>query len=168
VASGLSPSPATASVLGPVQPGLEVIRAFFERPPIQHLGLELAVCWVLECLLEADSYPTALMQELRRSHPRLRLSETVLQQALGFLDRQGSISSYAQRCPSRGRPRRMLHLLEERRADALALMPSWRRWVKENDDPARGGFRHASSPGLHPAAHPAAGRRAGVLPAGCQ
>ncbi len=86
------------------RPGLASIRAFFERPAIQHLGLELAVCWVLERLLQTDTYPTALMHDLSACHPKLRLSETVLQQALGFLDQEGAIASYAQRCPSRGRP----------------------------------------------------------------
>ena len=148
--------------------GLEAIRAFFERPPVQHLGLELAVCWILERLLEADSYPTALMHDLSHDHPRLRLSETVLQQALSFLDQQGAISSYAQRCPSRGRPRRMLHLLEPSRGQACALMTPWHQWLQENELHHPGGYRHASNPGLHPAAHPAAGCRPGVLPAGRQ
>ncbi|MCP9793181.1 helix-turn-helix transcriptional regulator [Vulcanococcus limneticus Candia 3F8] len=147
--------------------GLESIQHFFVRPPLQHLGLELAVCWVLERLLEADSYPTALLQDLTRLHPRLRLSETVLQQALFFLVEAGAISSYSQRCPSRGRPRRMLHLLDGQREEALALMPPWRHWLQENATPITAGS-HAPSPGLHPAAHAAAGRWAGVLPAGCQ
>ena len=150
------------------RPGLEAIRAFFEQPPLQHLGLELAVCWILERLLEADSYPTALMHDLSAAHPSLRLSETVLQQALGFLDQQGTIRSYSQRCPSRGRPRRMLHLIAERRSEAEGLMPPWRQWLQENERQLRGGSRHVFSPGLNPAAHPAAGHRAGVLPAGCQ
>jgi DNA-binding PadR family transcriptional regulator len=151
----------------PVRSGLEAIHAFFAQPPIQHLGLELAVCWVLDRLLAADSYPTALMHDLAAAHPTLRLSETVLQQALNFLDQQGAISSYAQRCPSRGRPRRMLHLLETSREAAQALMPPWRQWLDENE-----GHLHpesdASSPGFHPAAHGSAGCRAGVFSAGCQ
>ena len=152
----------------PAPPGLEAIRAFFEQPPLQHLGLELAVCWILQRLLEADSYPTALMHDLTRAHPHLRLSETVLQQAIGFLDQQGVISSYAQRCPRRGRPRRMLHLLEDRRAAAGELMPPWQQWLQENGDHHCGGSRHATSPGLHPAAHASPGCRPGVLPAGRQ
>jgi len=151
-----------------VQPGLGLVRAFFERPPLQHLGLELAVCWVLERLLESDSYPTALMHDLSTAHPRLRLSETVLQQALSFLDQQGAISSYAQRCPSRGRPRRMLHLLETSRSEAEALMPPWRQWLQENELHHHGGSRHAPGSGLHLAAHAAPGCRPGVLPAGCE
>jgi DNA-binding PadR family transcriptional regulator len=151
----------------PVRSGLEAIHAFFAQPPIQHLGLELAVCWVLERLLAADSYPTALMHDLAAAHPTLRLSETVLQQALNFLDQQGAISSYAQRCPSRGRPRRMLHLLETSREAAQGLMSPWRQWLDENE-----GHLHpesdASSSGFHPAAHGSAGCRAGVLSAGCQ
>lgn len=151
----------------PARSGLEAVHAFFAQPPIQHLGLELAVCWVLERLLEADSYPTALMHDLAVAHPKLRLSETVLQQALNFLDQQGAISSYSQRCPSRGRPRRMLHLLETSREAALGLMSSWHRWLEENDDHLHPGS-DASSPGFHPAAHGSAGCRPGVFSAGCQ
>jgi hypothetical protein len=147
--------------------GLAAIRAFFEQPPIQHLGLELAVCWILERLLDRDSYPTALMHDLSDAHPKLRLSETVLQQAIHFLDHEGAISSYAQRCPSRGRPRRMLHLLEEHRQAAQALMPPWQHWLEENEWLTHGSA-HATGSGFHPAAHPAPGCRPGVLPAGRQ
>ena len=151
----------------PARSGLDVIRAFFEQPPIQHLGLELAVCWILERLLDGDSYPTALMHDLSAAHPKLRLSETVLQQSIAFLDQQGAISSYAQRCPSRGRPRRMLHLLDSHRQLAQELMPPWRQWLHDNEmHPQRG--NHASSSGVHPAAHPASGCRPGVFPAGRQ
>jgi DNA-binding PadR family transcriptional regulator len=153
----------------PARSGLEVIHAFFARPAIQHLGLELAVCWVLERLLEADTYPTALMQDLAAAHPKLRLSETVLQQALTFLDQQGAISSYAQRCPSRGRPRRMLHLLEGSREQALGLMVPWHHWLEENElHLCVEAGSHATSSGLHAAAHGSAGCRPGVLPSGCQ
>ena len=89
------------------------------------LDLELAVCWVLECLLKDDNYPSGLLQKLNRDKPQLRLSETVLQQALDFLEQQGSISTYTQRCPSRGRPRRMLHLQPDARRDAEQLMEPW-------------------------------------------
>ena len=113
--------------------GLNDIKRFFDQPPLQYLGLELAVCWILDCLLAADSYPTALMNLLAERHPRLRLSETVLQQAIAFLDQQGAIGSYSQRCPSRGRPRRMLHLEDSYRAEAEELMPAWPRWLQESD-----------------------------------
>ena len=113
--------------------GLTDIKRFFDQPPLQYLGLELAVCWIIDCLLAADSYPTALMNRLAEHHPRLRLSETVLQQAIAFLDQQGAIGSYSQRCPSRGRPRRMLHLEESYRSEAEELMPAWHRWLQESD-----------------------------------
>ena len=73
------------------------------------------------------------MNLLAERHPRLRLSETVLQQAIAFLDQQGAIGSYSQRCPSRGRPRRMLHLEDSYRAEAEELMPAWHRWLQESD-----------------------------------
>ena len=75
------------------------IEQYFRQPPPQFLDLELAVCWILECLLKDDNYPSGLLQKLIREEPQLRLSETVLQQALDFLERQGSISSYTSAAP---------------------------------------------------------------------
>ena len=112
--------------------GLPDIQRFFAEPPVQYLGLELSVCWILECLLEKDNYPTAMTNRLATSHPHLRISETMLQQAIEFLDRQGAITSYSQRCPSRGRPRRMLHLVEAVHQEARSLVASWQSWLKEN------------------------------------
>ena len=105
------------------------IQQYFHQPPPQFLDLELAVCWILECLLKDDNYPSGLLQKLIREEPQLRLSETVLQQALEFLEQQGSISSYTQRYPSRGRPRRMLHLESDSRGEAERLMQPWRSWL---------------------------------------
>ena len=105
------------------------IEQYFHQPPPQFLDLELAVCWILECLLKDDNYPSGLLQKLIREEPQLRLSETVLQPALEFLEQQGSISSYTQRCPSRGRPRRMLHLESDARGEAERLMHPWRSWL---------------------------------------
>ena len=90
------------------------------------------MCWVLECLLKDDNYPSGLLQKLNQEEPQLRLSETVLQQALDFLEQQGSISTYTQRCPSRGRPRRMLHLLPNARREAEKLMTPWRSWLNSH------------------------------------
>ena len=108
------------------------IEQYFQQPPPQFLDLELAVCWVLECLLKDDNYPSGLLQQLIREEPQLRLSETVLQQALDFLEQQGSISSYPQRCPSRGRPRRMLHLQADARGQAEKLMQPWHNWLESH------------------------------------
>ncbi|MFL0793039.1 MAG: PadR family transcriptional regulator [Prochlorococcus sp.] len=113
----------------PARQCLADIERYFEQPPAHFLDLELAVCWVLACLLKEDNYPTGLLHKLEKEHPHLRLSETVLQQALDFLESQGSISSYSQRCPSRGRPRRMLHLVPEAGAAARRLMEPWQSWL---------------------------------------
>ena len=75
------------------------IEQYFQQPPPQFLDLELAVCWVLECLLKDDNYPSGLLQELTQSNPQLRLSETVLQQALAFLEQEGSITTYTSVVP---------------------------------------------------------------------
>ena len=108
------------------------IEQYFQQPPPQFLDLELAVCWILECLLKDDNYPSGLLQELNRHNPQLRLSETVLQQALAFLEQQGSITTYTKRCPSRGRPRRMLHLQPEARLQAEKLMDPWHSWLNSH------------------------------------
>ena len=125
---GSYPSP-VFSRRKPSRTCLADIEQYFHQPPPQFLDLELAVCWILECLLKDDNYPSALLQKLIQEEPQLRLSETVLQQALDFLEQQGSISSYTQRCPSRGRPRRMLHLQSDARNEAERLMTPWRSWL---------------------------------------
>lgn len=112
--------------------GLPDIQRFFAEPPVQYLGLELSVCWILECLLEKDNYPTAMTNQLAESYPHLRISETMLQQAIEFLDRQGAVTSYSKRCPSRGRPRRMMQLAEAVHQEARSLVASWQSWLKEN------------------------------------
>ena len=48
------------------------IEQYFQQPPPQFLDLELAVCWVLECLLKDDNYPSGLLQQLMREEPQLR------------------------------------------------------------------------------------------------
>ena len=128
--------------------GLPDIRRFFAEPPVQYLGLELSVCWILECLLQKDDYPTAMTNQLAESHPHLRISETMLQQAIEFLDRQGAVASYSKRCPSRGRPRRMLHLSEAVTQEARSLVASWRSWLKENPLPPASGHGAATGAGL--------------------
>ena len=107
------------------------IERYFRQPPPRFLDLELAVCWVLDCLLENDSYPSGLLQRLETEHPKLRLSETVLHQALDFLESQGMLARYSKRCPSRGRPRRMLHLESASRTEAQKLMKPWQHWLSD-------------------------------------
>lgn len=113
------------------------IERYFHQPPPRFLDLELAVCWVLDCLLEHDSYPSGLLQRLEHDHPQLRLSETVLHQALEFLDTQGMLARYSERCPSRGRPRRMLHLHSAARDQAQKLMKPWQHWLQQLSSHAR-------------------------------
>ena len=116
----------------PARACLADIEDYFQQPPPLFLDLELAVCWVLACLLQDDSYPSGLLHRLQTDHPQLRLSETVLHQAVDFLERQDMLDSYTKRCPSRGRPRRMLHLHQDARGQAERLMEPWHRWLHEH------------------------------------
>ena len=111
---------------------LSDIEHYFQQPPPLFLDLELAICWVLACLLQNDSYPSGILHSLQSEHPQLRLSETVLHQAVDFLDQQEMLDCYTNRCPSRGRPRRMLHLHQDARNEAERLMGPWRRWLHEH------------------------------------
>lgn len=111
---------------------LSDIEHYFQQPPPLFLDLELAICWVLACLLQNDSYPSGILHSLQSEHPQLRLSETVLHQAVDFLDQQEMLDCYTKRCPSRGRPRRMLHLHQDARTEAERLMGPWRRWLHEH------------------------------------
>ena len=117
----------------PTRSCLADIEHYFRQPPPLFLDLELAVCWVLDCLLQNDSYPSGLLQRLQSDHPKLRLSETVLHQAVDFLEQQEMLDSYTKRCPSRGRPRRMLHLHQDARGQAERLMEPCSRWLHEHD-----------------------------------
>ena len=117
----------------PTRSCLADIEHYFRQPPPLFLDLELAVCWVLDCLLQNDNYPSGLLQRLQSDHPKLRLSETVLHQAVDFLEQQEMLDSYTKRCPSRGRPRRMLHLHQSARGQAERLMEPWSRWLHEHD-----------------------------------
>ena len=116
----------------PARACLADIEHYFQQPPPLFLDLELAVCWVLACLLQDDSYPSGLLHRLQNDHPQLRLSETVLHQAVDFLESQGMLDSYSKRCPSRGRPRRMLHLHQDARDQAERLMEPWHRWLHDH------------------------------------
>ena len=95
---GSCPSP-VFSRRKPSRTCLADIEQYFRQPPPQFLDLELAVCWILECLLKDDNYPSGLLQKLIREEPQLRLSETVLQQALDFLEQQGSIAATPNAAP---------------------------------------------------------------------
>ena len=88
----------------PTRSCLADIEHYFRQPPPLFLDLELAVCWVLDCLLKNDSYPSGLLQRLQSDHPKLRLSETVLHQAVDFLEQQEMLDCYTKRCPQQRAP----------------------------------------------------------------
>lgn len=107
------------------------IYRFFESPPPIYLNKELAVCYTLATLLQADSYGTALIQHLGGVRPDLRLSDTVLYSALKFLEEEGAIAGYWQKVEGRGRPRRMYHLCPETQLQARQLADLWERYLMQ-------------------------------------
>lgn len=86
------------------------IYSFFRSPPPLYLNQELATCYILNILLDGDSYGTELIARLERESSTYRLSDTVLYSAIKFLEGSGTISGYWKKVEGRGRPRRMYRI----------------------------------------------------------
>ncbi len=86
---------------------LDDIYHFFQNPPPTYLSPELAVGYILSVLLQGESYGTELIERLESEYPRYRLSDTVLYDALKFLESEKAVIGYWQKVIGRGRPRRM-------------------------------------------------------------
>lgn len=106
------------------------IYQFFRNPPPFYLNKELAVCYVLNVLLNKDSYGTELIQLLENEYPTYRLSDTVLYSALKFLEDAAAITGYWKKVEGRGRPRRMYQVAPEWHQKAQELAQLWKGYVK--------------------------------------
>ncbi len=110
----------------------EDIYQFFRQPPPIYLSKEVAVCYVLYVLVEnGDSYGTALIQSIETEHPLYRLSDTVLYNALKFLEDENMISGYWKKVEGRGRPRRMYQVRSEKMTQAKELAGLWIQYVND-------------------------------------
>ncbi len=107
----------------------EDIYQFFSDPPPTYLNRELAVCYILDFLLQRESYGTELIEQLNDNYPQYRLSDTVLYSALKFLEESGLITGYWQRQKSRGRPRKMYKIIPENEGQAEELAELWRNYI---------------------------------------
>lgn len=107
----------------------EDIYQFFHNPPPNYLNKELAVCYILSVLLQGESYGTELIEQLEKTQPTYRLSDTVLYGALKFLEQERTIAGYWKKVEGRGRPRRMYQICEEARKQAEDLSRFWWAYV---------------------------------------
>jgi DNA-binding PadR family transcriptional regulator len=112
---------------------INTIFQYFEKPPATYLNQELAVCYVLSMLLEKDSYGTELIQWIEQNKPSYRLSDTVLYSALKFLEDENLTVSYWKKTEGRGRPRRMLQIVEENRSQCEKLAQLWSNYLSSVD-----------------------------------
>jgi DNA-binding PadR family transcriptional regulator len=108
------------------------IYQFFQNPPPFYLNKELAVCYVLDVLLQKDSYGTELIQLLEEEHSAYRLSDTVLYSALKFLEDESAITGYWKKVEGRGRPRRMYQVRENWTDRAKELADLWVKYTEQN------------------------------------
>lgn len=108
---------------------LEDIYQFFQNPPPTYLSQELAVCYVLSVLLRGESYGTELIEQLESAYPLYRLSDTVLYNALKFLEDKKAITSHWQKVQGRGRPRRMYQVSPEWQEQAENLANLWQDYI---------------------------------------
>jgi DNA-binding PadR family transcriptional regulator len=110
----------------------EDIYQFFRQPPPIYLSKEVAVCYVLYVLVEqGDSYGTALIQSIETEHPLYRLSDTVLYNALKFLEDEDMITGYWKKVEGRGRPRRMYQIRPEKMDQARELANLWLKYITD-------------------------------------
>jgi DNA-binding PadR family transcriptional regulator len=108
---------------------IEDIYQFFENPPPTYLCQELAICYILDVLLQGESYGTELIQELETEYPTYRLSDTVLYSAIKFLEDHNAINGYWKKLEGRGRPRRMYQISPEWEGQSLDLARLWRDYI---------------------------------------
>ncbi|MGG6268369.1 PadR family transcriptional regulator [Leptolyngbya sp. AN03gr2] len=108
------------------------IYRFFQTPQPIFLNQELTVCYLMSILVESESYGTELVQNLKQNYPNYRLSDTILQSSLRFLEKQEIITSYWKKPEKRGRPRRMYQLRPEARSKAEEFAQFWRDYVESN------------------------------------
>jgi DNA-binding PadR family transcriptional regulator len=106
----------------------EDIYCFFRNPPPLYLNQELAVCYILDVLLQGDSYGTELIARLERESSTYRLSDTVLYSAIKFLEGSGTIIGYWKKVEGRGRPRRMYQIDPEWTNKATELAYFWAQY----------------------------------------
>ena len=104
------------------------IYSFFRSPPPLYLNQELAVCYILDVLLQGDSYGTELIAKLERESSTYRLSDTVLYSAVKFLEANDTISGYWKKVEGRGRPRRMYRIDPEWTEQAKELARFWSQY----------------------------------------
>jgi DNA-binding PadR family transcriptional regulator len=108
------------------------IYQFFREPPPLYLGKEVAVCYVLSVLLrQGNSYGTELIQLIEKEYSPCRLSDTVLYNALKFLEEEGVISGSWKKVEGRGRPRRMYQIRPESLRQAQELTHLWRKYITQ-------------------------------------
>jgi DNA-binding PadR family transcriptional regulator len=112
------------------------IYCFFRNPPPLYLNQELAVCYILDILLQGDSYGTELIARLERESATYRLSDTVLYSAIKFLEASGTIVGYWKKVEGRGRPRRMYQIEPDWIAKAKELAYFWVQYSHAHATPA--------------------------------
>ncbi len=112
------------------------IYCFFRNPPPLYLNQELAVCYILDILLQGDSYGTELIARLERESSTYRLSDTVLYSAIKFLEGSGTIVGYWKKVEGRGRPRRMYRIEPDWITKAREFAYFWSQYSHANSAPA--------------------------------
>lgn len=108
---------------------LQDIYRFFQTPQVIFLNQELTVCYLLSILVNGDSYGTEFVQVLRQNYPGYRLSDTILQSSLRFLEKEAIVTSYWKKPEKRGRPRRMYQLCPAAHRRAEEFSKLWHHYV---------------------------------------
>jgi DNA-binding PadR family transcriptional regulator len=108
---------------------LQDVYCYFQSTQPIFLNEELAVCYILSILLEMDSYGTELIQHLEAKYTPYHLSDTVMYNALKFLEKEVWVQTYWQKVEGRGRPRRMYRLASDVRTPAQEFAQLWNNYI---------------------------------------
>lgn len=90
----------------------EKVKQFFNRPKKRFLKTEEAIALLLFSLSKGDVCATEMSEEIQ-GYSGLALSDTILYEAIGWLEKANYITSYESKTTNtRGRSRKMLSLVE--------------------------------------------------------
>lgn len=108
------------------------IYQFVQTPPLTFLCQELALCYILSVLIKGESYRVELMERLKTEYPTYRLSATMLDSALSFLEAENAVFCYPKNNPGPGHPRLMFEISPSWLLQATELAGFWQQYTKLN------------------------------------
>lgn len=119
---------------------LEDIYNYFEKEHPIYLTREEVVCYIVSVLFtKGKSYGAELMSLINESDNNRRISDSILQDALAFLESNVIVASATEHKDSnftdkRGRPRKVYRLVSRYSQEAIKLSELWHQYRRDIND----------------------------------